>query len=181
MIQIPVLIREGIIIITLSDYQAKQFQGFFYFLFKLYNDTKSRERVVTNNPQYLILCLLGLFDKCSTVICRFCFSFPETVEDILLKALFGHIVRVKENIVCKMGAKAGSYINHFSFMTCEEAMDRKICPFHFSPKSSNTSPLVEQEQLYCLTHIWRDPLMRSSSFKVQVPGKTAQSIAILAF
>lgn len=179
MIQITVLIREGIIIITLSDYQAKQFQGFFYFLFKLYNDTKSRERVVTNNPQYLILCFLGLFDKCSTVICRFCFSFPETLRIYCLTLYLDILLGSKKTLYVRWVQR--QKVNHFSFMTCEEAMDRKICPYHFGPKSSNTSPLVEQEQLYCLTHIWRDPLVRSSSFKVQVPGKSAQCIAILAF
>lgn len=37
-----------------------------------------------------------------------------------------------------MCSKAESYISHFSFMSCEEAID-KICPFHLSPKSSNVT------------------------------------------
>ena len=50
----------------------------------------------------------------------------------------------------KIGPKAESYISHFCFMSCKEAIGRKICPFHFSLKS-NMSPQVEWEQVYCHT------------------------------
>ena len=60
--------------------------------------------------------------------------------------------------MCRMGPKAESYASHFFFFFLQavRTIDRKIFLFHYS-LNSNTSPQVEQEQVYCHTQILQSP------------------------
>lgn len=70
---------------------------------------------------------------CSPVIVDFYFNFPETFKAVLLKSLSVYIVRERKHLCVRRAQRQKVIL--VTFMSCEEAIDRKILPFHFSPKS----------------------------------------------